>query len=140
MYLHERQTTNKTNQSQKYIRTDIPHPQNSKSMELCFSRSLLLTEPTVTDKLKGITESLKSVDLGKKNLTDEDEILYVIKLKRLPDLNIALAFTSICSVLLMLKDKRKRFYTIKVTSVKHLKFSVYKCFNISHNITTIEPQ
>ena len=45
-------------------------------MELYFSRSLLLTEPTVTDKLKGITESFKSVDLGKKNLTDEDEILY----------------------------------------------------------------
>ena len=76
MYLHEWQTANKTHQSQKYIRTDTPHPQNSKSMELCFSRSLLLTEPTVTDKLKGITESLKSVDLGKKNLTDEDEILY----------------------------------------------------------------
>ena len=35
-----------------------------------------MTEPTVTDKLKGITESFKSVDLGKKNLTDEDEILY----------------------------------------------------------------
>ena len=52
------------------------HPQNSKFMELYFSRSLLLTEPTITDKLKGITESLESVDLDKKNLTDEDEILY----------------------------------------------------------------
>ena len=76
MYLQEWQTANKTNQSQKYIRTDTPHPQNSKFMELHFSRSLLLMEPTVTDKLKGITESFKSVDLGKKNLTDEDEILY----------------------------------------------------------------
>ena len=79
MYLHEWQTANQTNQSQKYIRTDTPHPQNSKFMELHFSRSLLLMEPTVTDKLKGITESLKSVDLGKKNLTDEDEILYGCK-------------------------------------------------------------
>lgn len=55
-------------------------------MEFYFSRSLLVTEPTFIDKLKGITESLKTVDLGKMKLADEGETLYGHKThESLPD-------------------------------------------------------
>ena len=92
-------------------------------MEFYFSRSLLVTEPTFIDKLKGITESLKTVDLGKMKLAEEGETLYGHKThESLSDLNIALAFKILYNMPSVLKNKRKRIYIIKVISDKLLKF------------------
>lgn len=80
-----------------------------------------MTEPTFIDKLKGITESLKTVDLGKMKLADEGETLYGHKThESLPDWNIALAFKILYNMASVLKNKRKRIFIIKVISAKLL--------------------